>query len=88
MPDYVPPLRSGYTMGDADGNLWILPTSSAQSERGELVYDVVSSKGVLTERVRIPLGRTVVAFGTGGIVYLSHRESKGEWRLEQRKVVR
>jgi len=88
MPSYFPPLRMGYTKGDADGNLWILPTTSAQSKAGELVYDVVSSKGVLTERVRVPLGRAIAGFGAGGVVYLTNREVNGLWHLERSRVLR
>ncbi|MBC8087804.1 MAG: hypothetical protein H7Z40_11110, partial [Phycisphaerae bacterium] len=39
LPDYYPPIRNGATKADADGNLWILPTTSARSLKGELVYD-------------------------------------------------
>jgi len=28
LPDYFPPIRSGSTLADQDGNLWILPTTS------------------------------------------------------------
>lgn len=88
MPSYFPPLRMGYTKGDADGNLWILPTTSAQSKAGELVYDVVNSKGVMVERVRLPLGRMIAGFGRGGIVYLINKDAAGLWHLERTSVKR
>lgn len=88
MPSYYPPLRMGFTTGDADGNLWILPTTSAQSKQGELVYDVVSGKGVLIERVRLPVGRLIAGFGRGGVVYLSYRDKDGAWHLERTRVLR
>ncbi|MEO7998987.1 MAG: hypothetical protein ABI852_16160 [Gemmatimonadaceae bacterium] len=88
MPSYYPPLRLGYTKGDSDGNLWILPTTSAQSKAGELVYDVVSSKGAMVERVRVPLGRLIAGFGSGGVVYLMNKDAAGLWHLERTKVLR
>ncbi|MBC8087230.1 MAG: hypothetical protein H7Z40_08170 [Phycisphaerae bacterium] len=87
LPDYYPPVRQGAAQADADGNLWILPNTSAQSKAGELVYDVVSGKGDLTERVRLPLGRSIAGFGKSGIVYLVSKEADG-WRLERASVRR
>ncbi len=69
--DSFPPFRSGGVIADLDNQLWILPATSRQSKAGELVYDVVSTKGELVRRVRIPLGRFVVGFGRGGVVYLA-----------------
>jgi hypothetical protein len=87
MPDYYPPIRAGSALADADGNLWILPATSAQSRAGELVYDVVSGKGTLVERVRLPLGRSIAGFGRGGAVFLMSKE--GElWSLERVTVRR
>ena len=82
IPDYYPPIRQGAAIGDADGNLWILPATSAQSENGELVYDVVTIRGELSERVRLPVGRSIVGFGPSGRVYLMSK-SEGGWRLER-----
>jgi hypothetical protein len=70
IPDYYPPIRPGAAIPDLDGNLWILPATSAQSQGGELVYDVVSPQRGLFERVRIPAGRSIAGFGKGGVVYL------------------
>jgi hypothetical protein len=70
IPDFYPPLRDGAALADMDGNLWILPTTSAQSKSGELVYDVVNPKRGLFERVRMPAGRSVIGFGPHGVVYL------------------
>jgi hypothetical protein len=38
------------------------------------VYDVINRKGELIDRVQIPVDRSIIAFGTGGLVYLSHRD--------------
>ncbi|MEP6836364.1 MAG: hypothetical protein ABJB74_23445 [Gemmatimonas sp.] len=85
--DYYPPIRLGAAKADADGNLWILPTTSAQSKAGELVYDVIDNRGTLKERVRVPVGRSIAGFGRGGVVYLMFRDAANEWHLERTKVV-
>lgn len=87
IPDYWPPIRYGATKADADGNLWILPTTSAQSKAGELVYDVVNNRGEMMHRVRLPAGRSIAGFGRGGVVYLMQRDNSGAWFLERTRVV-
>lgn len=88
VPDYYPSIRMGAAKADADGNMWILPTTSASSKQGELVYDVVNNRGVLIERVRMPVGRSVAGFGRGGVVYLMSKGSDGLWSLERTKIMR
>lgn len=83
--DYYPPIRYGAARADEDGNLWLLPTTSAQSKNGELVYDVVSANGAPFYRVRLPVGRSVAGFGKKGVVYLMHREGD-LWHLERTRV--
>lgn len=85
MPDYYPPIRRGSVLPDLDGNLWILPTSSAQSKAGELVYDVVNVKGEF-HRVRVPLGRSIAGFGKGGIVYLLNGDRTNGFYLEKTRL--
>jgi hypothetical protein len=70
IPDYYPPIRTNALIPDLDGNLWILPTTSAQTRNGEVIYDVVNPTRGLCERVRLPAGRTIAGFGRGGVVYL------------------
>jgi hypothetical protein len=70
MPDVAPPIRAGSVRADADGNLWILPTTT-DAARGELVYDIVNPARGLVRRVRLPYGRTIAGFAPGGIVYLA-----------------
>jgi hypothetical protein len=84
--DYYPPIRLGAAIPDLDGNLWILPTTSAQSKHGELVYDVVNAKGELFQRVRVPLGRIVAGFGSGGVVYLTSGDRANGFYLERSKL--
>lgn len=76
MPDYHPPIRQGSVRADADGNLWILPTTSAQGATG-LVYDVINRKGELYQRVQVPPQTLIAGFAPGGIVYLFHYTGTG-----------
>ena len=85
--DYIPPIRLGALRPDADGNLWILPTTSAQASGG-LLYDVVNQKGKVFERVQLPRDRDIAGFGRGGVVYLSRRVGNHQYVLERTKVVR
>lgn len=86
--DYYPAIRPGAVKADLDGNLWILPTSSAQSKAGELIYDLVNKRGVLTQRVRLPVGRSIAGFGHNGIVYLMQRDQvSGGWFLERTRIL-
>jgi len=86
IPDYYPPIRENSAMADLDGNLWILPTTSAQSQHGELVYDVVNPKQGLFKRVRIPLGRSIAGFGKGGVVFLQTGDRTNGFYLERVNV--
>lgn len=61
--DCYPPIRQGAALAAADGKLWILPATSAQSRAGELVFDIVNGTGLLVERVRLPVGRSNSGFG-------------------------
>lgn len=84
--DYYPPIRQGATKTDEEGNLWLLPTTSAQSKRGELVYDVVNPRTDAFYRVRLPLGRSIAGFGKNGAVYLMSRDGD-QWKLERTRVM-
>jgi hypothetical protein len=85
LPDYYPPIRMNAVMPDLDGNLWILPTSSAQSKQGELVYDVVNAKGDF-HRVRMPVGKSIAGFGKGGVVFLQSGDRTNGFYLERTRV--
>jgi hypothetical protein len=86
IPDFYPPIRRTSAMPDMDGNLWILPNTSAQSQHGELVYDVVNPKKGLFERVRLPVGRSIAGFGKGGVVYLQAGDRTNGFYLERTKL--
>ena len=87
IPDYEPAIRQGAVIADRDNNVWILPRTSAQSLQGELVYDVVNRKGELFERVRLPLGRSIIGFGRGGVVYLLSGNLTRGFQVERTRVV-
>lgn len=86
IPDYYPPIRGGAVMADLDNHLWILPTTSAQSRNGELVYDVVNTKGELFQRVRMPVGRLIAGFGKSGVVYMVVGNKKDGFVLERTRL--
>lgn len=85
LPDYYPSIRINPAIPDVDGNLWILPTSSAQSRNGELIYDVVNVKGDF-HRVRLPVGRSIAGFGKGGVVYLLSGDRASGFYLERTRL--
>jgi hypothetical protein len=85
LPDYVPPVRRAGTMrADRAGNVWILPSTSAQAGEG-LLYDVVNGRGELVRRVRLPAGRALEGFGADGAVYLTSH-GPGGTRLERARL--
>ena len=79
LPDYAPPFNAGSARGDMDGNLWVRTTNTVG---GGSVYDVISKKGELMDRVQVPAGRVIAGFGVGGVVYMGVRDTDGV-RLEQ-----
>lgn len=86
MADYYPSIRPGAAKADLDGNLWVLPTTSAQSKHGELVYDVINNKGELFQRVRMPEGRSVAGFGKNGVLYLTFKDGSAGWKVERTRL--
>lgn len=86
IPDYWPPIRRNAIKPDFDNHAWVLPTTSAQSKSGELVYDVIDNVGALSKRVRIPAGRSIAGFGRNGTVYLTYRDNEG-WAVEKTRVM-
>ena len=85
--DYYPAIRYGAAKADAENNVWILPTVSAQSKSGELIYDVVNNQGQLIYRVRIPVNRSIAGFGPNGTVYLMYRDDAKVWHLERTRTI-
>ena len=84
LPDYAPPFNGGSARGDFDGNLWVRTTNTVN---GGSVYDVITAKGELLDRVAVPAGRVVAGFGPKGAVYLGYRDDKGIARLERSRWV-
>jgi hypothetical protein len=88
MTDYYPPVRGGTVKADLDGNVWLLPNTSARSAKGGIVYDVVNRKGELFERVEMPRERSIAGFGPNGTIYMMWRDSTQAWRVERTRVRR
>ncbi len=86
LADYIAPIRDRAALADRDGNVWILPTTSSGA-KGGLLYDVVSPKGELVERVQLPGERAIEGFGKGGVLFLSHRVD-GNMVVERVRIVR
>ena len=76
LPDYRPPFSTGAVRADADGNLWIR-TLPVKPVPGGAIYDIVSRKGELVDRLQLPQGYSIVGFGAGRVVYLSMRDQSG-----------
>lgn len=84
LPDYKPAFFAGAVRVDTQGNLWIrtIPTKAIA---GGPIYDVIDRTGALAERVQVPVGRTIVGFGPGGVVYLVAREGSDSY-LEKASI--
>ncbi len=76
LPDYRPPLPPTAARADGDGNLWIR-TIPPKPIPGGQVFDIVSRKGVLTDRIQLPPGYSLAGFGRGRVVYLATRDGNG-----------
>jgi hypothetical protein len=76
LPDYRPPFSSGSVRADGDGNLWVRINTPKPVFNGS-IYDIISRKGELVDRIQLPQGYQLVGFGTGRVVYLSMRDAKG-----------
>jgi hypothetical protein len=79
LPDYAPPFAPGAVRSDLNGHLWVRTSIVVN---GGSVYDVISDKGELVDRVQVPARRVIAGFGNGGIVYMGVRDGSGV-RLEQ-----
>lgn len=84
LPDYKPVFFAGSTKADAEGNLWIRTIPTKKIDGGP-VYDVISRKGELVDRVQLPPNTTIVGFGADGFVYLSLQSNNIAY-LEKAKV--
>jgi hypothetical protein len=84
LPDYQPAFFATAAKADDDGNIWVrtIPTKPIA---GGAVYDVVSAKGEVVDRVQIPENRTIVGFGPGGVVILAARDGMTT-KLERARV--
>jgi hypothetical protein len=82
VPDYRPPFGQGAVRADRSGNLWIRTNKWVD---GRPVYDVVNRKGEVTDRVQLPLHRTIAGFGPG-VVFMAVQDSSNVTHLEQARI--
>src|SRR5262249_17872883 len=75
IPDYWPASAggSGALLVDDKGRAWIKQRPLNVGD-GSTLYDVIGRDGKLVERVRIPIGATIAAFGHDGRVYILRRD--------------
>jgi hypothetical protein len=71
--------------GNPAAALMALAGAAGQPQVG-FIYDIVNRKGELVERIQLPVGRTLVGFGPGGVVYLAAREGRGMVLERMRRV--
>ena len=76
LPDYRPPFPQGSVRADRDGNLWIR-ANQMKPVAGGPVFDIVSPKGELVDRIQLPSGYAVAGFGKDKVVYLTSRDAAG-----------
>ena len=76
LPDYKPPFAERAVRADGDGNLWVRINTPTPLPGGP-IFDVISRKGELVDRIQIPVGYNLVGFGAGRVVYLSVRDASG-----------
>ncbi|MEP6834637.1 MAG: hypothetical protein ABJB74_14675 [Gemmatimonas sp.] len=88
LPDFYPPVRQGQVRSDHQGNVWILPSTSAASVNGGLLYDVVNRDGAIVERVQLPAGRTLVGFAESGAIFMHYVKSARSAVIERGAVQR
>lgn len=82
VPDYRPAFGQASVRADREGNLWIRTTTLVD---GRPVYDIVNSRGELTDRVQLPAFRTIAGFGNG-VVFLGVRDENGVMHLERARI--
>jgi hypothetical protein len=99
LPDYYPPVRAGMMRADLEGNVWLLPSTSTLSQgtilggataaqTSSLVYDVVGRDGVVKERVKLPPGRNIAAFGPNGAIFMVYAPVPNVVFIERARIVR
>jgi hypothetical protein len=66
LPDARPPFTAGFAIADADGDVWVRESPTVAGV-GLIVYDVINRQGALVDRVRVPLGTTLVGFAPGAV---------------------
>lgn len=82
VPGYAPAFTAGGVQADVDNNLWIRTTTLVKSQP---VYDVISRRGELIDRVQLPPYRTIAGFAPG-MVYMAVKDASGIVHLERARI--
>ena len=82
LPDYFPPFNERAVTADADDNVWVRTTQTADNRP---VYDVINRRGELIDRVQLPAFRTIAGFGPG-VIYMAVADRAGAIHLERARV--
>jgi hypothetical protein len=69
LPDYVGIFDPALVIADLTGRLWVrrLPEFDVPGEPPGLVYDVIDTRGVVVDRIRVTGGESVIGFGRGAV---------------------
>ncbi len=69
VPDFYPPTTYNAVFADGDNHVWIRERPVTLDSSAPPIWQIVGRNGEVIDRVRIPLGQTIIGFGSGGIVY-------------------
>jgi hypothetical protein len=83
IPDYMPAFKAGAVTSDADGNIWVRTT--AMSNGGQPIYDIVNRRGEVVDRVQLPPFRTIAGFAPGR-VFMAVKDDAGNVHLERVRI--
>ena len=87
LPDCYPAVGQGQVRADAQGNVWVLPSTSTAA-KGGVLYDIVDRNGEGFERAQLPTGHTLVGFSENGSIYMNNGKSPMRAAIERADVIR
>jgi hypothetical protein len=65
-----------HVIADLDGRLWVLRRTTPRDADRRATYDVIDRHGAIVDRVRVPVGTTVLGFGRS-VVYTTQQTAGG-----------
>jgi hypothetical protein len=82
LPATRPPFVAESVVADKNGSVWVAQTARGLDRSlGPLMLSI-DGTGSVTRRVRLPVGRQIIAFGAG-VMYLAVRGADGGFRVER-----